>query len=181
MLLLVLHPVQMGLGHHGGGRHLRAGVGLNLLQGDVQGLLLNLGQALGRAAEDSEVGHQREEGEGDESNGHKVDDGIHAAGNLLAGQVEPRGVGREGGVSDVEHHGGDDKADSEGSTPSDAADLAHDDIKLDDQDRTEITISGPKTHKPRNKAKMCLVVRWVMKQCITRLMPEAKANHQRAE
>ena len=160
---------------------LQGGVGPNLLEGDIQGLLRDLGQVLGRAAEDSEVGHQREEGEGDESNGHKVDDGIRAAGNLLAGQVEPRGVGREGGVSDVEHHGADNKADSEDSTPSEAADLAHDGVGLDGQDRTEITISGPKTHKPRNKAKMCLVMRCVMMTCITQLMPEAKANHQRAE
>ena len=183
-------PDGAGAGLHGGGGHLQGGVGPNLLQGgvgpnllqgDIQGLLLDLGQVLGRAAEDSEVGHQREEGEGDKSNGHKVDDGIRAAGNLLAGQVEPRGVGREGGVSDVEHHGADDKADLEGSTTSEATDLAHDDIKLDGQDRTEITISGPKTHKPRNKAEMCLVMRCAMKQCITQLMPEAKANHQRAE
>ena len=160
---------------------LQGGVGPNLLEGDIQGLLRDLGQVLGRAAEDSEVSHQREEGEGDESNEHKVDDGIRAAGNLLARQVEPRGVGREGGVSDVEHHGGDDKADPEGPTPSDAADLSHDDIELKGQDRTEITISGPKTHKPRNKVKMCLVMRCVMLQCITQLMPEAKANHQRAE
>lgn len=171
----------VGAGLHGGGGYLQGGVGPNLLQGDIQGLLLDLGQVLGRAAEDSDVGHQREEGEGDKSNGHKVDDGIRAAGNLLAGQVEPRGVGREGGVSDVEHHGADDKADLEGSTTSEATDLAHDDIKLDGQDRTEITISGPKTHKPRNKVKMCLVMRCAMKQCITQLMLEAKANHQRAE
>ena len=84
-------------------------------------------------------------------------------------------------MSDVEHHGGDDKADPEGPTPSDAADLSHDDIELEGQDRTEMTISGPKTHKPRNKVKMCLVMRCVMLQCITQLMPEAKANHQRAE
>ena len=174
-------PGPDGAGLHGGGGYLQGGVGPNLLKGDIQGLLLDLGQVLGRAAEDSEVGHQREEGEGDESNGHKVDDGIRAAGNLLAGQVEPRGVGREGGVSDVEHHGADDKADLEGSTTSEATDLAHDDIKLDGQDRTEITISGPKTHKPRNKVKMCLVMRCAMKQCITQLMLEAKANHQRAE
>ena len=174
-------PGPDGAGLHGGGRYLQGGVGPNLLKGDIQGLLLDLGHVLGRAAEDSEVGHQREEGEGDKSNGHKVDDGIRAAGNLLAGQVEPRGVGREGGVSDVEHHGADDKADLEGFTSSEAADLAHDDIKLDGQDRTEITISGPKTHKPRNKVKMCLVMRCAMKQCITQLMPEAKANHQRAE
>ena len=197
-------PDGAGAGLHGGGGQLQGGVGPNLLQGGVginllqggvgpdllqggvgpnllEGDIQGLGQVLGRAAEDSEVSHQREEGEGDESNGHKVNDGIRAAGNLLARQVEPRGVGREGGVSDVEHHGGDDKADPEGPTPSDAADLSHDDIELKGQDRTEITISGPKTHKPRNKVKRCLVTRCIMLQCISQLMPEAKANHQRAE
>ena len=71
-------PGIVGAGLHGGGGHLLAGVSLDLLQGDVQGAVLGLGQGPGQTAEDSSVNCQGDEGEDHQGYGDHVDDGLGA-------------------------------------------------------------------------------------------------------